>query len=1155
MHSRNSLSRGLVEENKKLKQKISELESQLSSIQDNRSISIGDSQRRPYPFELIADSIPAFIAYVDTKELKYRFVNIKFEMSFGIPKKEIVGKHIADLIGKDNYNFALKYIEEVKKGNPTSYINTFNLKEGKRWAKVNYVPDFDSKGNVQGIILLTYDITEIKQAEEQLKIHEHDLLESQKIAQLGSYIFNAKTGNWTSSVILDGILGLEKDCVKDVNTWIQLLHPENRDSMSKYFTENILANHEVFNKEYRIIRVNDGEERWIHGRGKLEIDKDGNVVSMIGTIQDITERVKVTEALKRSENKYKDIIEFAVDGILLGSPEGYITGANSYMQKLTGRSKEEIIGLHIMDLFNDEDLNRVPFRFDLLKKGQIVISERNILSNDGKLIPIEMHTKMMNDGTYQSIFHDVSERKRTEEEKRISERRMRLIVEGTPNLFFYTQNRKALVTYISPSVEKITGHPVSEWINQSHWFITDSEINKKAIKNTHAHLNGHYSKEPAMVEVTHADGRPILLEVYENPMIIEGEVVGLQGVAHDITQKKLATDRLRENEMYLTKAEKIAKFGNWMLQLDKKIVQASEGAKEIYGTHSDELNYETIKEFALPDYRDYLNKCLVDLVHKGIPYNVEFKIKRKCDGEIRDIRSIAEYNSKTRIVFGVIKDITEQKNAEEQLRDREDFLEALVENIPNMIFVKDTKELKFIRFNKAGEELLGYSRDELIGKSDYDFFNKEEADYFTGKDREVLANKTSVNILEENITTKHKGNRILYTRKIPILDNNGNPQYLLGISEDITERKKSEEQLKMLAKALTTVNECVCMTNLNDELIFVNTSFQKTYGYSEEELLGQTMSFVRSDKNPIEVIEQINPATRRGGWNGVLWNKRKDGSEFPIQISTAVIKDDNKNIIAFVGVGQDITEQLQKEKELIETKEIAEKSNKLKSEFLAQMSHEIRTPISTILNFTNLIKYQVGDIVNEELQEGFSIIDAASQRVIRTIDMILNMSEIQTGTYEFKASDIDLEKDIVDNIANEFSGVARSRGLKLQVIKKTENTKILGDEYSVMQIFANLIDNALKYTDTGKVEIILSELKNSISVKVKDTGVGISNEYLPLIFEPFSQEEQGYTRRFEGNGLGLALVKEYCKMNNATISVKSIKSEGTTFTVLFKKHI
>jgi len=149
-------------------------------------------------------------------------------------------------------------------------------------------------------------------------------------------------------------------------------------------------------------------------------------------------------------------------------------------------------------------------------------------------------------------------------------------------------------------------------------------------------------------------------------------------------------------------------------------------------------------------------------------------------------------------MISVARDITKRKRAEEEMRRTNTFLDSIIENIPDMLFMKDAKDLRFIRFNKAGEDLLGYSRDDLLRKNDYDFFPKEQADFFTEKDREVLRRKEVVDIPEESVQTRNKGERTLHTKKVPILGVNGEPEYLLGISEDITERKQAEEDIRKL---------------------------------------------------------------------------------------------------------------------------------------------------------------------------------------------------------------------------------------------------------------------------------------------------------------------------------------------------------------------
>lgn len=240
--------------------------------------------------------------------------------------------------------------------------------------------------------------------------------------------------------------------------------------------------------------------------------------------------------------------------------------------------------------------------------------------------------------------------------------------------------------------------------------------------------------------------------------------------------------------------------------------------------------------------------------------------------------------------------------------------------------------------------------------------------------------------------------------------------------------------------------------------------------------------------------------------------------------------------------------------ELNNAKDEAEKSDKLKSEFLSQISHEIRTPINAILNSTSLIKEEFEKRIDKaEYLDFFDITESASRRIIRTVELVLNMSQVTTGTYIPNKKEIDLVDDVIDNLVCQFKPIASAKKLDFDVELGTKNTKIKADEYSINQIFNNLFDNAVKYTSEGGVKISVGRNpQNKLFVSVKDTGIGISKEFLPLLFSSFTQEYQGYTRKFDGNGLGLALAKKYCEINNANIFVDSVKGVGTEFKIVFK---
>ena len=242
--------------------------------------------------------------------------------------------------------------------------------------------------------------------------------------------------------------------------------------------------------------------------------------------------------------------------------------------------------------------------------------------------------------------------------------------------------------------------------------------------------------------------------------------------------------------------------------------------------------------------------------------------------------------------------------------------------------------------------------------------------------------------------------------------------------------------------------------------------------------------------------------------------------------------------------------------ELIEAKEKAEETEKLKSAFLAQMSHEIRTPINTIMNYISLIKEEVQQKASDDLMDCFKVVDNGSKRLVRTIDSVLNMSQFYSGTFEVQFGKVNLVEDILLEIFDEYQPFAESKGLEMILNNQVVEDEIICDKYSIQQLFINLVENSIKYTNKGIISIGVYEKDEAyINVVITDSGIGMSEEFLENLWKPFSQEETGYTRKYEGNGLGLALVKEYANINYANISAESIKNVGSKFIIEFEKSI
>ncbi len=274
------------------------------------------------------------------------------------------------------------------------------------------------------------------------------------------------------------------------------------------------------------------------------------------------------------------------------------------------------------------------------------------------------------------------------------------------------------------------------------------------------------------------------------------------------------------------------------------------------------------------------------------------------------------------------------------------------------------------------------------------------------------------------------------------------------------------------------------------------------------------------------------------------------GSYFSI-ICTLDEKYFNFNVrgIPELNIGQIYGSDITKLKTALEK---STESDKIKSFFLSQMSHEIRTPINAIMGFNTILKDNMPDTKDPELLYSFEAIDISCMRLIRTIDQLLDMSQLQSGSYETEFENINLY-ELVEGVVKNYKPEANSKNLGLNYINKLKDKpNVLKDKYSVTQILSSLLDNAVKYTDKGDIKVVIDkDNSDKINISVIDSGIGMSQDYQEKIFSMFTQEYMGYNRKYEGNGLGLALCKKFADLNDISIEVKSMQEKGSTFTITF----
>ena len=427
-----------------------------------------------------------------------------------------------------------------------------------------------------------------------------------------------------------------------------------------------------------------------------------------------------------------------------------------------------------------------------------------------------------------------------------------------------------------------------------------------------------------VMEANHPDnptGRPIEITVH----IVrdqEGKPVSVLMGIHDLTRTRQMESELRHSQASLLEAQRMARLGNWDWDLTSGALTWSGELFRIFGLDP-RASAPTAEEFLQavhPDDRARVSATARLAIESGEPFSLDFRIVLP-DGTVHIVHEEAEVVrdkvGKPMHMLGTTQDITERMRSEQEARRTQRFLDSVVENLPNMLFVKDAKDLRFVRFNRAAEELLGYSRTEMLGKGDHDFFPKDEADFFNIMDREVLNTGELMDIPEEHVRTRHRGTRLLHTRKIPILDERGQPLYLLGLSEDITERKQAESMLARLGRILdSSSNEIYVFCAESLRFIQANQGAQHNLGYSLEELKNLTPLDIKPDFSH-ESFEALLAPLRRGEQEVLAFvtsHRRKDGSLYPVEVRLQLARTESPPV--FVAIIQDITERRQAEERL-----------------------------------------------------------------------------------------------------------------------------------------------------------------------------------------------------------------------------------------------
>jgi len=561
-----------------------------------------------------------------------------------------------------------------------------------------------------------------------------------------------------------------------------------------------------------------------------------------------------------------------------------------------------------------------------------------------------------------------------------------------------------------------------------------------------------------------------------------------------------------------------------------------------------------------------LDAALANLVDHQQPYNVEFRIKRTFDGQVRDIHSIAEFDPSKRVVFGVIHDITERKQAENALYQEKTFTRALLDNqIEGVVACDGNGEL--VLFNRTLAQWQGIDALKLPQEQWAELYDLYEADGKTHLATSAIPlvrafNGEVINDVALVIHAKNQPPRYVLCTGSPILDELKRRLGAVVVMHDITQQKHNEEAMRKISVAVEQSPVTVVITDAHGKIEYVNPRFTEVTGYTASEAIGQNPRILKSNHFSSETYQDLWATITDGRtWKGEFHNRKKNGDLFWEAATIAPIKDSIGKIINFVAIKEDITEFKRKEEvhkvaeaEVRRLNEDLEQrvkdrtaqleaANKELEAFSYSVSHDLRAPLRSIDGFSQVLLEDYQDRIDEDGKRCLTRIRSGTQRMGILIDDLLKLSK--TSRSELTISDCDLSR-----LCSRVVGGLGDLNPERRAVVSIQPGMLVQADHQLMQVvLENLLSNAWKFT--SKCQVPRVEVGETLSPQgeriffIRDNGAGFDMAHAEKLFNAFQRLH--LVKDFEGTGIGLTIVQRIIHRHGGRIWAEAEVGKGAAF--------
>lgn len=904
------------------------------------------------------------------------------------------------------------------------------------------------------------------------------------------------------------------------------------------------------------------ERSYVHKKGhliwtsvdmSLIADINNQPLYYIAQFQDITSQKEHELIIAENEDLYTLITENARDLISYSTPDGTLRYVSDSFYTVLGYQPEEMIGQDRMQYYHPDDVTQMR------NSGTAYLDwgtmTRRLKHKKGHYLWFEIIFQVVRNeqGEIEKVLgvgRDVNERKKNEDRLIEAQRIAHIgawdwdIVNGS---FSFAEETRRLFGYAFQSEETYT----DDLFRMVH--PEDLADFRMAIRHTIVTGEGGEHVYRIILD----DGTMKYLQSHWSANLDDrSQPIHIIGMTQDITERTRMEERLKDSERnYRLISEQSLDFISRNSVEDTTYLYCSPACYTILGYRPEELEGTTALDYVHPDDMSSIKEYITLNLQGEQPQPITYRQRHRSGDYIwMELSGRYVYDDKGNVqeMVSIARDIHERRQAALLIEESEQRYKSLFEYNPAGVFSFDVNG-RYTTVNSNMEKLLERTESELIGMSFEPLVAPEDI-YDTAEHFE-RALQGEPQTYESQIILKNGNRRAISLVNVPIVVD-GKIVGVYGIATDITEMRRYIEQIEKLSNEYTLILNSVSegIFGLDNEGVatFINPAATRMLGFHARELTGKHLldmfQLAHADGGPYVAKENpIYVALLEGCFHeeqeAIFW--RKDGSSFLVSYRITPIWDRGKRKGAVI-VFNDITN----EKQIIRAKELAERADRAKSEFLAIMSHEIRTPMNGIIGMTGLL---ADTPLDEEQLSYTEIIKDSSDALLHILNEILDFSKIEAGKMVLDHEPIDLVF-LVDSVLDLFNSRAAEKDIQLTYhIENRVPSSVVGDASRLRQVLVNLISNAIKFTDQGSVRISITLLDMRptgdcvLEFEIKDTGIGISSDKQDKLFQSFSQLHPAINRKYGGTGLGLAICKKLIELMGGSIDVDSEEGEGATF--------